>query len=1074
MIHARIVMLKLFFQLLVLFGAFTFIPLFSFAQSSLSYFDDASIRAIQFVDSKEGWAVGDEGVIWHTINSGKDWERQSTGTRASLKSLHFLSPYFGWAVGTEFHPTLDSVGVILFTKDGGIKWTKVLHNSLPGLNFVKFSDTQHGILAGASTDAYPAGFFYTIDGGKSWKKGEGPKNGTWYTASLTGNGAGFLAGNHNSLATLANFKSLINENSEISNRSFKSSHNNLKTIFLVGQGSQILANDTLTGNSWTSLNMGLSTELTSCIDFNSVHGTGEDLWVAGKPGSILFHSTDSGKKWDIVKTNNNATLNTIFFIDKQSGWTAGEFGTILATKDGGKTWTTQKRGASQAKILVIQTGLKDASPEISAFLGFDKKNIVSNLTITSLLNPNNHTYPSQEDTLSFHLRKAGSATTENYWQFPLSLIEANDTPQKVLENWDRYNNNKAGDQLLRMLTLSIRSIRPDLIILCSQEQTQKEALYQVLKHAIIQANEMANTATSFEEQITTLALVPWKAKQIIQQEFQGKSLCNLNLSEPLISLESNLIDYADPLRFSLKIEANTNTICYFSPVILKETPRNYLQDFEEGLTGINKRTEGPISELSKEKLAAIRSSTLLRKLSQSPLDPNSDPSILLSRMQAMVAGLEDEQAARLLSNIGTLFFKNGQWSASREIFKSIITNYPASQASADATKWLIFHDSSTETRRRHELGQFISLLKHEFGKPGTETLKPAIFVDKFASTDATPLKQTTNDKALPPKKIIIKTPEIPVIKPNHTGEIQTLNNPAEAKAWFEYSLSLENTISAFGPLAAKDPRLFFATQAAKRNLGKIEDAKVGLEDFISTAPTGPWKQNALAELWIMERRGNPPKNVYTCKFTDFKPILDGKLNDECWKSAKAVKLVDWSGLSAKENYTEFKTLYDSEFLYISAICTSKIPNIVKNKASPTRDLSLKSKDQIFFQIDLDRDYTTCYQFQIDSLGNVIDDCWGDLSWNPKWFFATENTETGWTFEAAIPMGMISSSPATSGKSWALNFGRIIQNQGVQTWSSPAKLPESNDTLEGMGLMFFLNQDAKSIPEAGKAKSSPAP
>lgn len=100
------------------------------------------------------------------------------------------------------------------------------------------------------------------------------------------------------------------------------------------------------------------------------------------------------------------------------------------------------------------------------------------------------------------------------------------------------------------------------------------------------------------------------------------------------------------------------------------------------------------------------------------------------------------------------------------------------------------------------------MLKHEFGKPGTETLKPAIFVDKFASPEGSLPKQTANDKALSLKKIIIKTPEIPVIKPNHTGEIQTLNNPAEAKAWFEYSLSLENTISAFGPLAAKDPRLF--------------------------------------------------------------------------------------------------------------------------------------------------------------------------------------------------------------------------------------------------------------------------
>lgn len=1061
-------MLKLFFQLILLFWALTFTPFYSLAQTPLSFFEDAAIRAIQFVDGKEGWAVGDEGVIWHTINGGKDWERQPTGTRASLKSLNFLSPYLGWAVGTEYHPTLESVGVILFTKDGGLKWTKVLHNSLPGLNYVKFSDTQNGILAGYSTDAYPAGFFFTTDGGKSWKKGEGPKNGTWYTASLTGKGSGFLAGSHNSIANLANFKSLIIENAELSNRSFKSSHNNLKTIFLVGQGSQILANDALVGNSWTSLNTGLSTELASCIDFNAIHGIGDHLWVAGKPGSVLFHSKDEGKKWNIIKTNNNATLNAIFFIDKMNGWTAGEFGTILATTDGGNTWVTQKRGASQAKILVIQTGLKDVSPEISAYLGLDKKNIVSNLNITSVLNPNNHTHPPQEDSLVFHLRKAGAATVENYWQFPISHIESNDTPQKILENWDRYNNNKAGDQLLRMLTLSIRSAKPDLIVLCSQEQTQKEALYQVLKHATIQANDMANTATSFEEQISTLSLAPWKAKQIIHQEFQGKSLCNLNLSEPLASLESNLMDFADPLRFSLRIDANTNTMVNFSPASPKETPRNYSQDFEEGLTGINKRIEGTISELTKEKLASIRSSTLLRKISQSPLDPNSDPSILLSKMQAMVAGLEDEQAARLLSNIGILFFKNGQWSASREIFKLITTNYPASQAAADATKWLIFHDSSTETRRRHELGQFISLIKHEFGKPGAETLKPAIFVDKFSVPDTAPASQPGNiKKTNDSKKITVKIPEVPVIKPSHSGEVQTLNNPAEAKAWFEYSLSLENTLAAFGPLASKDPRLFFSAQASRRNLGKIEDAKAGLEEFVGTAPAGPWKQNALAELWIMERRGNPPKEVFTCKLTNSKPILDGKLNDDCWKTTKAVKLVDWSGISSKENYTEFKTLYDSEFLYVSAICTSKNTITTKSKISPTRDLPLKSKDLIFFQIDLDRDYTTCYQFQIDSLGNVIDDCWGDLSWNPKWFFATENTDTGWTFEAAIPMGMISSSPPTSGKSWAINFGRMIQNQGVQTWSSPAKMPDSNESLEGMGLMFFLNQDANSTPGSGK-------
>lgn len=1062
---------RLFAIVLLLIGAF-----FAIAQSPPSYFEDAAIRAIQFIDSNEGWAVGDEGVIWHTINSGKDWERQPTGTRASLKSLHFINPYLGWVVGTEYHPTLDSVGIVLFTKDGGIKWTKVLHNSFPGLNLVKFSDSQNGILAGTSSDAYPSGFFFTTDGGKSWKKGEGPRNGTWHTAAFTGKGSGILAGNHNSIATLANFKSQIAENPEPSNRVYKSSHQNLKSIFLVGQGSQIIANDTLVGNSWTSLNTGLNSELASCIDFNSIHGTGDDLWVAGKPGSVVFHSKDAGKNWEIIKTKNSASLNTIFFTDKNHGWAAGEFGTILSTKDGGKSWVTQKRGASHAKTLIIQAGLKDISPETSIYLGLDKKNIISNLSITAPLTPNNNIQPSFEDKLIFNLRKAGSASMENYWQFPISQIETNDTPQKIIENWDRYNNNRAADQLLRLLTLTIRQSKPDTIILCADEVSQNEALFQVVKHATVQANEIAGNEKSLEEQTTTLGLAPWKAKQIIQQDYQGKSLFNVDLTEPLASIESNLVDSADPLRYSLKIEPNTNTTIGFIPVLPKETPKNYLHDFENGLIGINKRTEIVNSELTKEKIAAIRTSTLLRKVSQSPLDPNSDPAILISKMQSMVAGLEDEQAARLLSNIGTLFFKNGQWSASREIFKLISTNYPASQAAADATKWLIFHDSSTETRRRHELGQFISLLKHEFGKPGTETIKPALFQEKPSPLDLMQPPQKSDGKKTSDisKKVTVKIPEMPVIKPTHSGEIQTLNNPVEARAWCENSLSLENTLRVFGPLAEKDPRIFFSTQASRRNLGKIEDVKTGLEEFISSAPPGPWKQNALAELWILERRGTPPKEVFTCKLTNTKPKLDGKLNDECWKNTKAVKLVDWAGMSSKENYTEFKALYDSEFVYISAICSSKNLTAIKNKSTPTRDLPLKSQDRIFFQVDLDRDYTTCYQFQIDSFGNVIDDCWGDLSWNPKWFFAIDNSETGWTFEAAIPMGIISSSPATSGKSWAINFGRIIQNQGVQTWSSPAKIPESNDTLEGLGIMFFLNQDTNTLPATAKPRESAIP
>src|SRR5262245_40378875 len=94
-------------------------PVAAFAQPQ-PFYSDAPLRSIQFVDENEGWAAGDDGVVWHTINGGKTWERQSTGTRASLRSVHFLNPYSGWAVGRMEMPGGGSTGIVLSTSDGGL------------------------------------------------------------------------------------------------------------------------------------------------------------------------------------------------------------------------------------------------------------------------------------------------------------------------------------------------------------------------------------------------------------------------------------------------------------------------------------------------------------------------------------------------------------------------------------------------------------------------------------------------------------------------------------------------------------------------------------------------------------------------------------------------------------------------------------------------------------------------------------------------------------------------------------------------------------------------------------------
>src|SRR5438309_10160041 len=114
----------------------------------LRYFNDAALHAVQFVDADEGWAVGDEGVVWHTIDGGKTWERQPTGVRASLRAVQFQSPYIGWVAGREELPDGGSVGVLLYTRDGGLKWQRLLANALPGLNCLRFADAQNGFALG--------------------------------------------------------------------------------------------------------------------------------------------------------------------------------------------------------------------------------------------------------------------------------------------------------------------------------------------------------------------------------------------------------------------------------------------------------------------------------------------------------------------------------------------------------------------------------------------------------------------------------------------------------------------------------------------------------------------------------------------------------------------------------------------------------------------------------------------------------------------------------------------------------------------------------------------------------------
>ena len=126
------------------------------------------------------------------------------------------------------------------------------------------------------------------------------------------------------------------------------------------------------------------------------------------------------------------------------------------------------------------------------------------------------------------------------------------------------------------------------------------------------------------------------------------------------------------------------------------------------------------------------------------------------------------------------------------------------------------------------------------------------------------------------------------------------------------------------------------------------------------------------------------------------------------------------------------------------------PRLAVRRTAP-RLHTLAGHDRIDILLDMDRDYQTYYRFQVDHRGCLAEDCWGDRTWNPKYYVAFVPTETGWTAEYAIPLDELTGDRPSHGKAWAVNVTRVVPGKGVQTWNGPA---DGEPRPEGMGLLQF--------------------
>jgi hypothetical protein len=206
---------------------------------------------------------------------------------------------------------------------------------------------------------------------------------------------------------------------------------------------------------------------------------------------------------------------------------------------------------------------------------------------------------------------------------------------------------------------------------------------------------------------------------------------------------------------------------------------------------------------------------------------------------------------------------------------------------------------------------------------------------------------------------------------------------------------------------------------------------------------------------VPKQSSSPKQPVYTTsRLVGAKPVIDGKLDDECWtKGTWAGNFRQWIPTEgAKPTYpTYFNIQYDDRNLYVAIRCHDGEPHKMLRQAGVRDEFA---GDITGVNFDSYHDYRTGFEFSVTSWGQKIDlvlfnpNNW-DLNWNPVWKVKTGVEDSAWIAEYEIPLSQLRFS------------SKDEQVWGMHVWRWISRLQEESDwetqSLTGPGILFNFGE-----------------
>jgi photosystem II stability/assembly factor-like uncharacterized protein len=940
--------------------------------------EEANLQSVTFIDADRGWAVGQSGAILQTQDGGVTWKPQASNSRATLSSIAMYNSQRGLAIGGSTQPYSQlSLGEVLVTMNGGTTWQVITGHDLPRLRQMIIGPQGKCVAIGDWSPVHLSSVFVSSDGGMNWQPQMCEMTGP--AVSLAGSVDDFLV-----LSERGEVMRLRNDAAPqmilAANEDWRMLAGNDTNRMLIGPRGAIHSNDR--GDTWHLVSQSDDLPLSIHASHSgATHWWNDELWLAAAHSSAIT-CFSSGSMRSVAQPA-EAPIRAVFRLDADRGWAVGDFGVVLATRDGGSTWRVVRGGGKSVAVMAIATQIESVPWSMLA-----SESLQHQKRIAIVID-----------------RDAGS----------ISAVE-------------RERLNDATSTLGPSITLTSRSTREQI----TQILTTCKPAVLLLGQTMSQSARATWATLALEAGVKRVLEVGDRGSQTVHV---AAAIPSAGLLASDVWLDAASIanpSFLPPARLMLATRFDMESDSIAGEGLANGTGSNPRYDWSRMTTA------------SRRQMQVLQARTAEMSWMDSLVASSQSAEDFQKQWNAVLLRMDEADRHRMFARLVALAANRGRSDLYLAALQSFTESADtAGPSQSDATRALIslarlrLDVIRSSAEWQHTFGNVMLQTNRSPGAAMEDTANPsavdlAVHLSPFQTTPTPPIGMNSNLRQAGGEFGEAQAKALGIQLVGGTSAPKKEPKPNTLIA-VDLGWEFHPAVLMAGQMVERARELEPATHLSSADLGtaaatgngSTETADVTelvpLKDSNSSAGTNLKRLERLASAgqWsVLAAESRLPDTVFATQATD-QPHLDGKFDEAWWRDSQS--------FADGANTIRVQVAHDPRFVYV-AIDAPALANNVTASKERQRDTPLDGVDRIRIRFDTDRDLMTSFEFEFDQDGNTRDSCDGFLPYHPKWFIACVETEGRTRAELAIQKSDLGSGSFDPQSIWNVSVDRLAKTK----------------------------------------------